>query len=94
MIGRFVNEPWNVQHNIVVGSKDKQVKLDRTIGVVMDEAEMIKDINGNNLMVAPDIWRARPFEGCSHRDGSIYSEKWKDWISVYGMDIADREESK
>ncbi|GJM88846.1 hypothetical protein PR202_ga05418 [Eleusine coracana subsp. coracana] len=79
---------WNVQNGIGLGSV-KQVQLDRTINI-MDEVWMNKGIQNFNLKVADDIWPVRIFEGTSHRDGSIYKRKWKQW---YAMDIADRNEN-
>ncbi|KAK3138520.1 hypothetical protein QOZ80_5AG0370000 [Eleusine coracana subsp. coracana] len=79
---------WNVQNGIGLGSV-KQVQLDRTINI-MDEVWMNKGIQNFNLKVADDIWPVRIFEGTSHRDGSIYKRKWKQW---YAMDIADRNET-
>lgn len=67
MIDRIAYEPRNVHNGIEVGYEKKQVKLDGTIKVVMDGAEMKKDIQGvhdNNLEVAGGIWPARIIEGC------------------------------
>ncbi|KAK3159637.1 hypothetical protein QOZ80_1BG0049190 [Eleusine coracana subsp. coracana] len=82
---------WNIQNDIGLRYEKEQVHWDRI--KVMDVAEIsndVQEIHDNNLIVADDIFPEDIFEGSSHRDGSIYKKKWKEW---YGVDIADRNET-